>query len=45
MLDIAEIPEGLFEKLDQFRGGISREEYVLILLQREVLGDKPMIFP
>ena len=43
-LNIPEIPEYLFEKLDQFRGSKSREEYVLFLIQRGVLGDKPAIF-
>lgn len=44
-LDIPDIPPGLFSLLDQYRGWKSREEYVLICLQREILGDRAMIFP
>lgn len=44
-LEIPVIPGDLTEKLDRFRGGKSREEYVLIVLQRALLGDRPAIFP
>jgi hypothetical protein len=45
ILDIPGIPEDLFEKIDQFRGSKSREEYVLSVLQSSVLSSTPRIYP
>lgn len=44
ILDIPEIPPDLFQQMDRYRGHMSREEYVLFLIQRAVLGGKPPVF-
>lgn len=43
-LEIPVIPDDLLDLIDHHRGSLSREEYVLIILQNEVMSEKARIY-